>query len=164
MGFLSTIYFACEIKPVMSKPRLIFLLNSAQRHLLQWMAAQQTSQVATPPTPSQSGLLFVLDKADGASMGQLAQALDMEAPGISGLVQRTEALGWVTRQPCTQDGRTQRVWLTPHGRQQLPPLMQALAHINARLTAGFTDDELHTVAKWLEHVRHLDTHHHREEP
>lgn len=148
----------------MSKPRLIFLLNSAQRHLQQWMAAQQASQVATPPTPSQSGLLFVLDKADGASMGQLALALDMEAPGISGLVQRTEALGWVTRQPCAQDGRTQRVWLTPHGRQQLPPLKQALAHINARLTAGFTDGELQTVAKWLEHVRHLDTPQHREEP
>jgi hypothetical protein len=50
----------------MPKPRLIFLLNSAQRHLQQWMSAQ-ASQVATPPTPSQSGLLFVLDKADGAN-------------------------------------------------------------------------------------------------
>lgn len=140
----------------MSKPRLIYLLNSAQRHLLQWMAAHQASHVQTPsPTTSQGGLLFVMEKSDGITMGQLAQALDIEAPGISGLVQRTEALGWVKRRPCPDDGRTQRVWLTPKGHQQIPLLKQALARINAQLTSGFTDAELHTVARWLAHVRHL---------
>lgn len=140
----------------MSKPRLIFLLNSAQRHLQQWMAAHQAVHAVARPTPSQSALLFVLEKADGASMGQLAQALDMEAPGISGLVQRTAAQAWVSRQPCEHDKRTQRVWLTQEGRQQLPPLKQSLSRINARLTEGFSEEELRTVARWLTHVRHLD--------
>jgi DNA-binding MarR family transcriptional regulator len=142
-----------------SKPRLIFLLNSAQRHLQQWIA-QQTDASNGPgpsaPTPVQSGLLFVLAKGDGATMGQVAQALDLAPSAVSGLVQRMEALDWVARHPCPDDGRTQRVWLTPQGRALLPRLKQATQRINAQLTHGFTDAELQTVARWLSHVQQLD--------
>jgi DNA-binding MarR family transcriptional regulator len=143
-----------------TRPRLIFLLNSAQRRLQQWIAVQQahaSSTGATVPSPAQSGVLFVLAKADGATMGHLAQALDLAPSAVSGLVQRMEALGWVQRQPCPQDGRTQRVWLCPAGQVQLPVLKQAMQRINARLFAGFSDDELATVARWLNHVQQLDT-------
>ena len=30
--------------------------------------------------------------------------------------------------------------------------------LNARLHDGFSDEELHTVARWLRHVQHLDDH------
>ena len=142
-----------------SKPRLIFLLNSAQRHLQQWIA-QQTDRLnrgdAPVPSPAQSGVVFALGQADGATMGELAQALDLAPSAISGLVQRMEALDWVARHPCPNDGRTQRVWLRPAGQQLLPLLKQATQRINARLTDGFTDEELKVVARWLRHVQHLD--------
>ncbi|MFZ4550572.1 MAG: MarR family winged helix-turn-helix transcriptional regulator [Aquabacterium sp.] len=143
-----------------SRPRLIFLLNSAQRHLQQWMAAQQ--ELATPAavpaaSPAQSGVLFTLDKSDGVTMGELAKALDLAPSAVSGLIQRMEALQWVSRRPCTLDARTQRVWLLDAGRTQLPALRSALARINRQLTDGFTDDELQTVARWLQHVQHLHT-------
>ncbi|WP_395828695.1 hypothetical protein [Archangium violaceum] len=35
-------------------------------------------------------------------------------------------------------------------------LKQATTRINARLTAGFSDEELQTVARWLTHVQQLD--------
>lgn len=141
------------------RPRLIFLLNSAQRRLQQWMTTQQAWQTDTrapAPTSAQSGVLFALAKSDGAPMGQLAETLDLAPSAVSGLVQRMEALGWVQRQPCPGDARTQRVWLLDAGRSQLPALKQALKRINARLYAGFTDEELHTVARWLQHVQRLD--------
>ncbi|WP_374319218.1 MarR family winged helix-turn-helix transcriptional regulator [Aquabacterium sp.] len=144
-----------------ARPRLIFLLNSAQRHLQQWMA-QQTEALAAPggttPSPAQSGVLFALAQGDGATMGQLAQALDLAPSAMSGLVQRMEALGWVHRQPCPEDGRTQRVWLRPEGQAVLPFIRQATQRINGQLTAGFTNAELATVARWLTHVQHLDQH------
>ena len=63
-----------------NKPRLIFLLNSAQRHLQQWIA-QQTDRLnrggAPVPSPAQSGVVFALGQADGATMGELALALDL---------------------------------------------------------------------------------------
>jgi DNA-binding MarR family transcriptional regulator len=145
---------------IMSKrPRLIFLLNSAQRRLQQWTTALQADHAGhngSAPTPAQSGVLFMLDKSDGATMSELAVGLDLVPSAISGLIQRMEIMNWVRRATCEQDARTQRVWLQPAGREQLPALQRALAQINAKLTAGFTDDELQTVARWLRHVQHLD--------
>jgi len=142
-----------------NKPRLIFLLNSAQRHLQQWIAQQTeaASRQGQPvPTPAQSGVVFALLKGDGATMGELAQALDLAPSAVSGLIQRMEALAWVARRPCPEDGRTQRVWLLPAGRQLEPLLRQATTLINARLTEGFTDEEVQTVARWLSHVQRID--------
>lgn len=148
-----------KIFRMQSKPRLIFLLNSAQRHLQQWIAQQTDAAVRAgqqAPTPAQSGVLFALARSDGATMGQLAQTLDLAPSAVSGLVQRMEALDWVARHPCPDDGRTQRVWLCPAGQALLPLIRQATTRINARLTDGFTDAELQTVARWLTHVQQLD--------
>ena len=139
-------------------PRLIYLLNSAQRRLQQFVAAEQERFAragATPPSPAQSGVLFVLAKEDGATMGSLAEALDLAPSAVSGLVQRMEALGWVLRRASASDARSQQVWLQPEGRALLPVLQKALARINERLTGDFTSDELQTVGRWLRHVQTL---------
>ncbi len=141
--------------------RFIHLLGAAQRHLQQWMTQQQLAAAEAEghamPTPAQAGALFVLAQADGRTMGEMARALDLEPPAMSGLVQRIEALGWVLRQPCPDDGRTQRVWLTPEGQALLPALRRVTQRLQGRLTEGFTPEELDTVARWLAHVRRLDT-------
>lgn len=142
--------------PPTQPPRLVFLLNAAQRRLQQLMAFEQLRFARDghePPSPAQGGLLFVLKQGDGRTMGEIAQALDLAPSATTGLVQRSEALGWVKRAPCEQDARTQRVWLQPDGLAQLPALRSAVQHINRRLTAGFTADELATVARWLAHVQ-----------
>lgn len=147
--------FTMKQKP----PRLIFLLNSAQRHLQQWINGLHTQAAASgqpTPTAAQSGVLFVLAKEDGATMGTLAQTLDLAPSAMSGLIQRMELLGWLHRRACEQDGRTQRVWLLPAGQAQLPVLRDTMTRINTQLTAGFTAEELQVVARWLTHVQQLD--------
>lgn len=137
-------------------PRLLFLLNTAQRRLQQLIAAEQLRLVhdgAQAPSPAQGGLLFALEHSDGLTMGEIARALDLAPSATTGLVQRCEALGWVQRQDCPDDARTQRVWLQRPGRDQLPLLHSAVQRINRLLTAGFTSDELATVARWLQHVQ-----------
>lgn len=139
-------------------PRLVFLLNSAQRRLQQWIATQQTGASdaqAVTPTPAQAGLLFALAQEDGLAMGRIAQLLDLAPSAVSGLVQRCEAFGWVLRQASAADGRGQQVWLQPEGAAQLPALRAAMTRINRQLTAGFSDEELQTVARWLRHVQQL---------
>lgn len=141
-------------------PRLIFLVNSAQRRLQQWIGVQQSHAArdgVIAPTAAQSGVLFALAKEDGATMGHLATALDLAPSAVSGLIQRMEAMDWVMRQPCPDDGRTQRVWLLPMGHDQLGPLKEAMTRINRQLSQGFTEAELQTVARWLTHVQQLDT-------
>ena len=147
----------------MSKPpRLIYLLSSAQRRLQQFVAAEQerfAREGVTPPSPAQSGVLFVLAKTDGATMGALAQALDLAPSAVSGLVQRMEAQGWIARRASETDARTQHVWLQPSGRALLPALNKALGRINDKLHDAFTPAELQTVARWLEHVQNLGDDH-----
>jgi len=136
--------------------RFIFLLNSAQRHLQQWMAQLQTNAAAdglSHPTPAQAGALFALAQSDGMTMGQLAQVLDLAPSAVSGLVQRMEALEWVARHADAHDGRTLRVWLSAAGRSHLPALRKTMQHINAELNANFSPAELDTVARWLTHVQ-----------
>ncbi|QIL81072.1 MarR family transcriptional regulator [Diaphorobacter sp. HDW4A] len=139
-------------------PRFIHLLNSAQRRLQLRVASEQANAAAdasSAPSPAQAGVLFSLAKQDGTTMGALSQALDLVPSAVSGLVQRMEALGWVQRKSCELDARTQRVWLLPTGREQLPALHSALKRINADLSRGFTTEELEVVSRWLSHVQSL---------
>lgn len=128
------------------EPRLVFLLNVAQRRLQRWMASQtQHSGV----TAAQSGLLFVLGQRDGVSMGEAGAAVDLGPPGISGLVDRMTAANLIRRRADPDDGRAWRLWLTPAGRAALAQSKAGLAEINARLTEGFTEAEIDVVARWL---------------
>lgn len=142
-----------------NKPRLVFLLNSAQRHLAQWIAQQASDlpeMTGAAPSPAQSAVLFLLARSDGLSMGELADGLDLAPSAVTGLVQRMEAAGLAERRACPTDARAQRVWLRPQGQALLPVLQQATQRINARLTDGFTPEEIAVVGRWLSHVRTLD--------
>lgn len=141
-----------------SHPRLIILLTSAQRRLQAWIATEQVRAADTlgsAPSPAQGGVLFLLAEQDGRTMGELAAALDLAPSAMTGLVQRMEVAGWVQRRVCEHDTRVQRVWMGEAGRAAVLPLAQATRRIQQRLAAGFTDDELQTVARWLRHVQQL---------
>jgi DNA-binding MarR family transcriptional regulator len=126
--------------------RLVFLLNVAHRRLQRWMAARKQN---TGVTATQSGLLFILGKRDGALMGEAGAALDLGPPGISGLVDRMTAANLIERRADPDDGRAWRLWLTPAGRAAMAQSKAGLAEVNARLTEGFTDAEIDVVARWL---------------
>lgn len=128
------------------EPRLVFLLNVAQRRLQRWMAVQTG---ASGVTAAQSGLLFVLGQRDGMLMGEAGAALDLGPPGISGLVDRMTAANLIQRRADSDDGRAWRLWLTPAGRAAAARAKAGLSEVNARLTAGFSEAEIDVVARWL---------------
>ncbi len=129
--------------------RLIYLLNVAQRRLQRWMAAQPDSEV----TPAQAGLLFILGRQDGISMGEAGAALDLGPAGISGLADRMAAARLVERRADREDGRAWRIWLTPKGRAALIRAKTAAAKVNAALTEGFSSAEIDVVARWLTSIQ-----------
>jgi len=126
--------------------RLVFLLNVAQRRLQRHVAVRSGDSGVTA---AQSGLLFVLGQRDGVPMGEAAAALDLNPPGISGLVDRMTAARLIQRRADPEDGRAWRLWLAPAGRAALAQTKAELARINARLTEGFSDAEIEVVARWL---------------
>jgi DNA-binding MarR family transcriptional regulator len=126
--------------------RLVFLLNVAQRRLQRHVAGRGGDSGVTA---AQSGLLFVLGQHDGVPMSEAAAALDLNPPGISGLVDRMTAAKLIQRRADPEDGRAWRLWLTPAGRAALAQTKAELARINARLTEGFSDADIEVVARWL---------------
>ena len=126
--------------------RLVFLLNVAQRRLQRYVAAHGGDRGVTA---AQSGLLFVLGQRDGVPMNEAAAALDLNAPGISGLVERMIAAKLIRRRVDPEDGRVWRLWLTPAGRTALVESKAELVRIQARLTEGFSEAEIEVVARWL---------------
>jgi DNA-binding MarR family transcriptional regulator len=126
--------------------RLVYLLNVGQRRLHRW---SQARTVAGGVTAAQAGLLFFLAKSDGALTSEAAAALDLKAPGMSGLVDRVERAGLVERHSDERDRRASRLWLTSAGRAALKRAKSGLAEVNARLTEGFTENEIDVVARWL---------------
>lgn len=126
--------------------RLVYLLNVGQRRLHRW---SQARTVAGGVTAVQAGLLFFLGKNDGALTSEAAAALDLKAPGMSGLVDRVERAGLVERHSDELDRRASRLWLTGAGRAALKRAKSGLAELNAQLTEGFTESEIDVVARWL---------------
>ena len=126
------------------------MLNVAQRRLQRFLAARtQRGGV----TAAQSGLLFVLGRRNGALMGEAGSALDLGMPGISGLAERMVEAGLIEKRADPDDGRAWRLWLTTAGQKALARSKANVAELNARLTEGFTDEEIDVVARWLNHVR-----------
>lgn len=126
--------------------RLVYLLNVGQRRLHRW---SQARTAAGGVTATQAGLLFFLAKNDGALTNEAAAALDLKAPGMSGLVDRTERAGLIERHADESDRRATRLWLTKEGRGALKRSKAGLVDLNARLTEGFMESEIDVVARWL---------------
>ena len=125
--------------------RLVYLLSVGQRRLHRWLQVHTAAGV----TAAQGGLLFFLGMNDGALMSEAAAALHLGAPGMSGLADRAERAGFVERRPDDTDRRASRLWLTEAGRQARRSSKADMRAVNARLTEGFTADEIDVVARWL---------------
>lgn len=87
-------------------------------------------------------VMAVLD-ADGAlPMGQLAEALDVSQASATGIVDRMEQRGLVTRQRDVEDRRVTRVALTDEGRGVINGLASERREHLGQLLDDLTDDEL----------------------
>ncbi|MDP9919505.1 MarR family winged helix-turn-helix transcriptional regulator [Variovorax boronicumulans] len=132
------------------KYRLVFLLNVAQRAVQRW---KETRGDALPAlSAAQAGTMFFLSANDGALTGEVAQALNIGAPAMSGLAARLEKAGYLTRAQDPNDGRAFRLYQTEEGRLAGQRAKAGLGALNARLTQGFSDEEMAIVGRWLESV------------
>ncbi|HTX11415.1 MAG TPA: MarR family transcriptional regulator [Solirubrobacteraceae bacterium] len=93
-----------ELSPVDGLAQLSFLIH----HMLERRAAEHNLSII------QTRLLGVL-RDRRPTMNELARLLDLDKSSVSGLVERAERRGLVTRTPSPTDGRAVLVSLTGHG-------------------------------------------------
>lgn len=127
--------------------RLFLLLEHARNQVFR--QANNRLQKDLGVTAPQGAVLFHLQRRDGARMGDLAAALGLNAPAVSGLIDRMEAQELVTRQRERRDARAARVYLTDKGRTLAAQVTERLRAFNEALSKGFTDEQMEAVYGFL---------------
>jgi DNA-binding MarR family transcriptional regulator len=129
--------------------RLIWLLSRAQRRV---MAHGDAALARLGLTSTQAGALFCIRREDGITVSELAADLDLAQSAASGLAQRLESTGLVTRSPNPEDGRSIRLVLTRLGRKRRDEAIEIAQQGNQALSAGLSEAEMEIVARWLKRI------------
>jgi DNA-binding MarR family transcriptional regulator len=105
-------------------------------------------------TPSQYNILRIL-RGEGAPLPSLeiASRTITVVPGITGLIDRLEKSGFVTRERCAEDRRVIYVALTERGHKTLVALDRPLQELHEMLLGHLTKDELKELIRLLEKAR-----------
>ena len=93
-------------------------------------------------------LLYLADN-DGCLNKHLAEALGVQPAGVSGLVDRMQSAGLVQPRASKTDARAQHLHATAAGKKIAIAAKPIIAAMQAELTAGFSDDELDVIARFL---------------
>jgi DNA-binding MarR family transcriptional regulator len=81
--------------------------------------------------PAQAGALMHMDKDSMLPMHQLASLMVCDSSNVTGIVDRLEARGLVSRRPSQEDRRVKYITLTPAGLEVRERMRQAMAQIPA---------------------------------
>lgn len=88
-------------------------------------------------------------KGDGMTPAEIAQTLHMPKSGVTAILQRLEAGGYVRVEPCPDDGRRKRVWLTDAGREIYVTTVAAIRPKMEKLREAFTMEEFREALPFL---------------
>ena len=105
-------------------------------------------------TPSQYNILRIL-RGEGKPLPilEIAERTIAVVPGITGLIDRLEAAGFVLRQRCEEDRRVIFVALTAKGTAILADLDEPIRDLHARIHRGLSAMEIDKLIELLARVR-----------
>jgi MarR family transcriptional regulator, organic hydroperoxide resistance regulator len=97
----------------------------------------------------QESVLKALADEDGQTMSQLAQALGVQPPTVTKMVNRLSAQGLVRRQASDTDGRMARVHLTDLGIARVDDVDKVWKRVEKEALTGFEDKDKKRLRKLL---------------
>ena len=137
-----------------ARPRFANLLNQAQRAIQRWIESRPGAWEGV--SAAQVGLLFLLKSRSDAAIGEIAGALGVAPAAVTNLSKRMQAAGLIERVADPKDARLTRLRLSEAGLAAAEQAGGFLVELNGRLTQGFSQDELQTVARWLAQAAALE--------
>jgi len=90
---------------------------------------------------------------DGVPTLEVAERMVEQTPGITRLLDRLEAKGFVKRQRCPQDRRQHLCWITPKSAVLLEKLDGPIVQFGEHLMKGLKQEERTTLIRLLEALR-----------
>ena len=131
----------------MEKPSLGLLLHDAARAVRKRFEARA---VVYGLTSAQWRMLVRVCRTDGgAPQAHFAEMLEIEPISVSRLLDRMEAMGWVTRGLDPKDRRVRLVFPTPKAREAFASFKPVADTVYAEALAGMTPDQQHQLTEAL---------------
>ena len=91
--------------------------------------------------PAQAGALMQLDEQQGLPMHEIASLLACDSSNVTGIVDRLEARGLVTRRTAERDRRVKQIVPTPAGVEVRDALRARMAHVPEGIEALSARDQ-----------------------
>jgi DNA-binding MarR family transcriptional regulator len=101
-------------------------------------------------SPSDLRCLSLLDAMGPMSAGDLARTSGLSPAAITSLIDRLEAAGLASRARDSRDRRRLLVSASPEARERIAPFYASMTRSWQEVLAGFSDDELVVVLRFLE--------------
>ncbi len=90
---------------------------------------------------------------EGVPTLEVADRMVEQTPGITRLLDRLEAKGFVKRQRCEKDRRQHLCWITPKGAALLEKLDQPMNELGEQIIKGLNHEERLTLIRVLDALR-----------
>jgi len=127
--------------------KLFFHFDRAHTKLAK--AADQFLAATSGVSRAQAAVLIYLGYHDGCRPSDLADGIGRNNSAVTGLIDRMEKIGLVSRSAKNMDGRTRSVFLTDQGWKLRELVRDDLRRFNEHLTRGMTESEIGIVIKFL---------------
>ena len=136
--------------PASRNDTLGFVVHDVAR-LLSWHFDRRAQEHGL--TRSQWQVLAHLWRDDGLQQKALAEQMDITAITLTGLLDRLERDGWVTRKEEPQDRRAKRVYLTPKVEPVMANIRKLAREVRQHATQGLNKAEQQQLLDLLVRVR-----------
>jgi DNA-binding MarR family transcriptional regulator len=101
--------------------------------------------------PAYLGVLMSLWNEDGLAAAELGRRAGLEPSTMTGLLDRMERDGLLTRRPDPRDRRAQRIDLSEDGKRCREPVLQVVERTLANASKGFSEQEIAGTKNLLRH-------------
>lgn len=128
--------------------RLIYLISTAQ-HLLKNHLKDRFKQEGIKITPTHTAILFLLMEKGPMLMNDLSRELYIENSTVTGLVDRLEEKGFVSRLPVSNDRRKWNISITQEGIKEIKKTQEIIKSVNSMIGEGFTTDDIKSLQNIL---------------
>ena len=129
--------------------RLLYLMSRAQHRLREYTNASLKAGGAGV-SHAQAGILFLLTEKSPLSMSELSRRFDVDNSAITGMVDRIEKAGLVTKGAHLTDRRVNLIAITDDGAREATRCAKIINRINREIKDGFAAGEVDAFARVLE--------------
>ena len=102
---------------------------------------------------------FITHRPQPPCPRDVEEAFRLSHPTVSGLLSRLEKKGFIELRPDEKDRRVKRIYVLPKGQELNETMHATILASEAKLTAGFTDEEKEQFAQLLQRaIRNVGAH------